>query len=280
MITCVGSINLDFVATAKTLPAPGETVTGARLARYPGGKGANQALAAQRLGAEVHLIAATGADEMAEDATKLLREGGVDLSNVQSINGEATGVALIGVSQDGENQIIVASGANAALRPEDVTAAPIEHLIGVLEVPAATLTAAAEHASGRVIINLAPAMTVPPALITRADVLVVNEAEAAFYGDTLNETQALIAITYGAGGARLFRGGDPVAYHRPPDVEVVDTVGAGDTFTAALAVAMIEGQNEDSALKFAVAASALACTRHGAQPSLPLRAAVDALLTS
>lgn len=278
MITSVGSVNLDFIATAAALPSPGETVTGARLARHPGGKGANQALAARRLGAEVSLLAAVGADEMAEDALALLRAGGVDLSQVQCVNGEATGVALIAVSEDGENQIIVAPGANRSLRPEDVASADIEHMMGVLEIPPATLLAAAEHARGQVVINLAPAMHVPYGLMARADVLVVNETEAEFYGDKLHGAGGLVAITYGGAGAALLSKGEQIAYASPPDVKAIDTVGAGDTFTAALSVALIEGEGPEGALRFACAAAALACTKRGAQPSLPLRADVDALL--
>ncbi|MFT5775006.1 ribokinase [Hyphomonas sp.] len=278
MITVTGSINLDIVATGPTLPRPGETVTNARLARHPGGKGANQALAARRLGADVRLIGAVGADDMAEEALKLLQAGGVDLSGVQHINGETTGVALIAVSADGENLIVVCPGANAALRPADVAGQAITHMMGVLEVSADTLLAAAQAATGVVSLNLAPAMTVPDALLARASLLSVNETEAAFYGDKLHTTGALIAISLGDAGAALYRNGKEIAREAPPQVQVVDTVGAGDTFTAALTVALIEGMAERDALRFAVTAGALACTRPGAQPSLPQRADVDRLM--
>ena len=254
MITVTGSINLDIVATGPALPRP----TNARLARHPGGKGANQALAARRLGADVRLIGAVGADDMAEEALKLLQVGGVDLSGVQHINGETTGVALIAVSADGENQIVVCPGANAALRPSDVAGQTITHMMGVLD--------------------LAPATTVPDALLDRASLLSVNETEAAFYGDKLHTTGALVAISLGDAGAALYRGGKEIAREAPPEVQVVDTVGAGDTFTAALTVALIEGMTERDALRFAVTAGALACTRPGAQPSLPQRADVDSLV--
>jgi ribokinase len=278
MITVTGSINLDIVATGPTLPRPGETVTNARLARHPGGKGANQALAARRLGAEVRLIGAVGADDMAEEALKLLQAGAVDLSGVQHINGETTGVALIAVSADGENQIVVCPGANAALRPADVAGHTITHMMGVLEVSADTLLAAAEAATGFVSLNLAPAMTVPGALLAHASLLSVNETEAAFYGDKLHTTGALVAISLGETGAALYRNGKEIAREAPPKVKVVDAVGAGDSFTAALTVALIEGMTERDALRFAVTAGALACTRPGAQPSLPQRADVDGLM--
>ena len=278
MITVVGSINLDIVATGPALPRPGETVTGAKLARYPGGKGANQALAAKRLGADVKLIGAVGADDMAEEALKLLQAGGVDLSGVQHINGETTGVALIAVSADGENQIVVCPGANAALRPDDVAGADIEHMMGVLEVSADTLLAAAKCATGFVSLNLAPAMPVPDALLAEADLISVNETEAAYYGGALHRLDAYVAISLGAEGATLWRDGQEIARAEPPKVQVVDTVGAGDTFAAALTVALIEGQPPEEALKFAVAAGAVACMRPGAQPSLPRRLDLDPYL--
>lgn len=278
MITVVGSVNLDFVASGKSLPMAGETVTGARLARHPGGKGANQALAARRLGATVRLIASVGNDDMAEEALKLLRAGGVDLSTTQYINGETTGVALIAVSADGENQIVVCPGANEALDPGDVEGAHIEHMMGVLEVPAAALLAAAERATGFVALNLAPAMPVPAELIARANLLVVNQTEAAFYGDTLHAPGRYVAISLGAEGAELWKDGQKIASAHPPQVHVVDTTGAGDTFSAALTVSLINSLPPEDALAYAVAAGSLACTRPGAQPSLPRRAEVEALL--
>lgn len=278
MITVVGSVNLDIVATGKTLPRPGETVSGARLARHPGGKGANQALAARRLGASVRLVAAVGNDDMAEEALKLLRAGGVDLSTTQYINGETTGVALIAVSAEGENQIVVCPGANEALDPGDVEGASIEHLMGVLEVPVETLLAAAERATGFVAINLAPAIDVPDALLQRANLLIVNETEAAFYGDVLHAPGRYVAISLGAAGAELWKDGIRIASATPPEINVVDTTAAGDTFSAALTVALIDGRPPAEALAFAVTAGALACTRPGAQSSLPRRAEVDARL--
>ncbi|MEZ5997213.1 MAG: ribokinase [Hyphomonas sp.] len=280
MITVVGSINLDIVATGPDLPRPGETVTNARLARHPGGKGANQALAAKRLGANVQLVGAVGADEMATEALSLLQEGGVDLSNVAHINGETTGAALIAVSADGENQIVVCPGANNALRPEDIEYLPIENMMGVLEVPVPVLLAAVRRATGFVSLNLAPALPVPDELLAEADLISVNEVEAAVYGDRLHASGALVAVSLGAEGAVLWRGGKDIALAAPPKVRVVDTVGAGDTFTAALTVALLEGRAPDEALRFAVAAGALACTRPGAQPSLPTRREVEALLAT
>ena len=277
-ITVVGSVNLDLVATAARLPAPGETVTGATLARHPGGKGANQALAARRLGARVRLVARVGEDAMADEALALLREEGVDLGGCRADPAFSTGVALIAVSTQGENQIVVAPGANAALSPEHLGPPAAGALICQLEVPVETVAAAAALATGPVCINLAPALHVPDDLLRRADLLVANEAEAAAYGNRLHGWGALVAVTRGAAGATLFRGGEPLASAAPPRVEAVDTTGAGDAFVAALTVALLEGRPHAEALAFACAAGALAATRAGAQPSLPRRAEVDALL--
>ncbi len=278
MITVVGSVNLDIVAYGKTLPRPGETVTGAKLARHPGGKGANQALAARRLGMEVRLLAAVGNDDMAEEALKLLRSGGVDLAATQYIHGETTGVALIAVSAEGENQIVVCPGANNALDPGDVEGERIEHMMGVLEVPVPVLLAAAQRASGFVALNLAPAMEVPGELLQHANLLIVNETEAGFYGAALHAPGRYVAISLGAAGAELWKDGQKIASARPPEVKVVDTTGAGDTFSAALTVSLIQGTAPEEALRFAVTAGALACTRPGAQPSLPRRSEVEALI--
>ena len=278
MITVVGSVNLDFVASVGRLPAPGETVTGATLARHPGGKGANQALAARRLGAEVRLVACVGADGLAEEALALLRAAGVDLSACVVDAAASTGVALIAVSADGENQIVVASGANAALKPD--RGGPVAGaLICQLEIPIETVTEAVRRADSFVCLNLAPALPVPEAVLARADLIVANAAEAAVYGERLHARDGLTAVTYGAAGAALFQEGREVARAAPPGVEAVDTTGAGDAFVAALTVALLEGQAPAEALGFACAAGALAATRAGAQPSLPTRQAVDGLLS-
>jgi ribokinase len=277
-LTVVGSINLDFVATAASLPAPGETVTGATLARHPGGKGANQALAARRLGAQVQLIGATGKDGMADEALGLLRRDGVDLWGVATKADLASGVALIAVSGEGENQIIVAPGANAAVLPGDLPNTLEGDLVMQRELPIETVAAAAERATGFVAVNLAPAAVVPQTLLDRADLLIVNETEAAFYGESLHQSPGLVAVTLGGAGAKLFREGVQIAAATPPPVTVVDTTGAGDCFVAALTVALLEGQSPADALAFACTAGALAVTRPGAQPSLPTRAEVDAAL--
>ena len=277
-ITVVGSVNLDFVATGASLPSPGETVTGATLARHPGGKGANQALAAARLGATVALIGRVGLDNMAHEALALLQAAHVDLSGCAADPAEPTGVALIAVSADGENQIVVAPGANAAFLPDDLTG-PIEGaLVCQLELPVETVAKAVSMAKGFVAVNLAPAMDVPVSVFERADLIIVNETEAAWYGEKLHLAKGMVAITYGAKGAKLFKGAQMLAEAAPPKVTAVDTTGAGDCFVGALTVALTEGQTPGDALAFACVAGALAATKPGAQPSLPLRAAVEAIL--
>ncbi len=277
-ITVLGSINLDFVATAETLPAPGETVTGAVLARHPGGKGANQALAALRLGAEVTLVGRVGADVFADEALALLKAEGADLSQVAVDPVLPTAIALLAVNRAGENQIVVASGANGAFTP-DLLGAPIaEALICQLEMPIETVVKAATEATGFVCLNLAPALPVPDALLERADLIVVNEGEAAVYGDRIHKARGQVAITWGARGAGLYKNGKLVAQAAPPSVEVVDTTGAGDSFVAALTLALLEGKPPAIALAFACATGALTATRAGAQPSLPHRAEVEAIL--
>jgi len=214
-LTVVGSINLDFVATSPALPRPGETVTGATLARHPGGKGANQALAAQRLGAEVSLTGCVGDDEMSGAAMALLMAHGVELSGVETDIAEPTGVALIAVDREGENQIVVCAGANHRVTPEQLPARIDCPLIVQLELPIATVEAAVGRATEFVCVNLAPAAPVSDQLLRRADLLVVNETEAAFYGDLLHHGGGRVVVTEGAKGAVMYQRGVELARRRP-----------------------------------------------------------------
>jgi len=270
-IIVIGSVNIDIVARVSRLPEPGETVTGAELSRFPGGKGANQALAARRLGADVALVARVGADATADEALSLLREGGVDLDQCCAIEGAATGTALIAVAPSGENHIVVAPGANRMLTTDDVQSLPADALICQLEVPVPVIVAAAKSFTGFFCVNLAPAAEIDVTVLQRADLVVVNETESDWYGGSLAACTGLVATTRGAGTATLERDGQLIAQAKPPSVVATDTTGAGDTFTAALTVALVEGQAPDQALGFACAAGAAATTTMGAQPSLPNR---------
>lgn len=278
-ITVVGSINLDFVAAAPSLPRAGETVTGATLARHPGGKGANQALAARRLGAEVRLIGRVGDDAMAGEATALLAAGGVDLAGVERDAAAPTGVALIAVDPSGENQIVVAAGANHRVAPAQLPDRIEGPLVMQLELPVGIVEAAAGRATDFVCLNLAPAQPVSDQLLRRADLIVVNEGEAEFYGEALHQGGGRVVVTKGARGAALYEGGTIIAEAAPPQVRAVDATGAGDAFVGAITVALLEGMEPGAALRFACAAGALAATRPGAQPSLPTRAEVEAIIT-
>lgn len=273
-IAVIGSVNIDIVARVSRLPAPGETVTGAELSRFPGGKGANQALAARRLGADVQLVARVGDDAAADEALFLLREGGVDLSACHRIDGAATGTALIAVAPSGENHIVVAPGANRMFVADDLQVPDADALICQLEIPVPVIVRAAESCGGFFCVNLAPAAEIDVQVLQRADLVVVNETESSWYGGSLAACNGFVATTRGAGMATLERDGQLIAETRPPAVTAVDTTGAGDTFTAALTLALVEGQAPLEALKFACAAGAVATMSMGAQPALPDRAAV------
>lgn len=278
-LTVVGSINLDFVASAPKLPRAGETVTGATLARHPGGKGANQALAAQRLGAEVCLIGRVGRDALAEEAMALLVADDVDVGGVVADAEAPTGVALIAVDPDGENQIVVAAGANHRATPEQLPQRIEGPLILQLELPIETVEAAVGRATDFVCVNLAPARPVSDLLLRRADLIVVNEGEAEFYGDALHHGGGRVVVTRGAKGAAMYHRGVEMAWATPPHVRAVDATGAGDAFVGAICVALLEGMEPEAALRFACAAGALAATRPGAQPSLPTRDEVEGIIT-
>jgi ribokinase len=267
-LTVVGSINLDLVATCERLPRPGETVTDAEFARHPGGKGANQAVAAARLGATVRMVGCVGKDELADAALAGLREAGVELE-VRTVQAP-TGVALIVVDGEGENEIVVAPGANGLVDAPEAG----ENTLVQLEIPPETVAAAARVTSGFFALNAAPAKPVPIEVLGRADLVVVNRYEL----DALPEAPRVTALTLGEEGAVLLEDGEEVARAAPPKVDAVDGTAAGDAFTACLVVSLLEGRDREEALRRACAAGALATSRAGAQPSLPTAAEVDEIL--
>ena len=297
MIVVFGSLNVDLVTAVERLPGAGETVIGPAYELHPGGKGANQALAARRAGAEVMLIGAVGRDAFAEIALSLLAADGVDLARVVRVEAP-TGAAFIAVDAAGSNQIVVAAGANAMARADALANLPLgedDILLLQREVPEAQCLAAArlmKRAGGRVILNLAPAGPPADELLDCLDILVVNEHEALILAQSLGwserapeeiarrcDAQRGIAciVTLGAQGAVGWQGGVRRAIAAPV-VAVVDTVAAGDSFTGAFAAALSIGYGFSGALQRGLAAGSLACTVAGAQPSVPRREAIEALV--
>ena len=268
-LTVVGSINLDLVARAERLPRPGETITGATFSRIPGGKGANQAVAAARLGADVELIACVGDDEHAELALAGLKEAGVGLDRLKRVQG-ATGVALVTVDGTGENEIVVAPGANLELRPDDLDLGDTDAVLCQLEIPLETVERASQLAPDGFFLNAAPARGPYPA----ADVTIVNRFEE----ETLPHRDGVVALTLGSDGAVILEDGVEVARAVPPRIDAVDGTAAGDAFTACLVVSLLEERPRDEALRRACIAGALAASKLGAQTSLPTAAEVDALM--
>ena len=275
-VTVVGSVNLDLVATVPQLPHPGETRTATGLARLPGGKGANQALAIRRLGLPVRLVAAVGVDPEADIALRLLQREGVDLSRLQRA-GDPTGLALITVDALGENTIVVVAGANATLRVDAADVAGASAVLTVLEVPDHAVRAAARCATGLFLLNAAPARPVPAEVLQRADLVVANRAEYAALPEL--RTARAVAVTDGPRGAVLLRAGRQVAAAAPPPVRAVDGTGAGDAFTGAVVAGLLRGLPDSELLRRACAAGAMAASRPGAQPSLPTDTEIDEALS-
>jgi ribokinase len=289
-VVVVGSINADLVVSVPSLPGPGETVTGGRFARHGGGKGANQAVAAARLGADVVFVGAVGDDHLGHAALEELAAEGIGTEAIAQFGGAATGVALIVVDASGENAIAVASGANAELRGDAVRAALADRLDGepgvVLlghEVPEAAVLAgaqAAHDAGWRTVLNPAPARRLDPALLACSPVLTPNASEArALAGEDDPEaaaaalaaaTGAPVLVTLGARGALLVDGDRREAIPAPA-VDVVDSTGAGDALNGALAAELARGAALDDAARVAVTAASLSTRRAGAREGMPRR---------
>ena len=297
MIVTVGSINIDLFANVPRLPKPGETIKGTAFSTAPGGKGANQALAAQRAGAQTVMVGAVGKDAFAESALALLKSGGVDLTRVRDVS-EPTGVAIIMVGDDGENVIAIISGANMKVANDqygDLPFAKGDVLLLQLEIGFATIQAAVARArvyGATSILNIAPFHPDGVALMAEADITIANETEfadaataMALTGDTLedkmrdfaNRTRRTIIVTLGGEGAVAASG---TAFHAVPSLKItpIDTVGAGDTFCGYLAAGLQSGLALPDAMRLAAAAGSLACLKPGAQPSIPTLDEVQAAL--
>jgi ribokinase len=292
----VGSINQDFVLKVERRPEPGETVTDAELSLFPGGKGANQAIAAARLGAEVAMLGRVGEDAFGRDLVKNLRDNHVDTSRIEAIPDAPTGSAFITVTPDGENAIVVSPGANRGFGPGDIEAASEDLtqarvLVAQLEIEVDAVETAAHivvDSGGRFLLNLAPAREVSGAMLRRCNPLVLNEHEAQFLlGDSARGAEESarkllelgpesVVVTIGADGAILAT--KEITQHYPaPQVEAVDTTGAGDAFVGALAAKLSAGVPLEESVPYAVLAGAVAVTQEGAQGSLPTPGDIEKL---
>ena len=274
-LTVVGSINLDLVASVDTMPRPGETVSTEEFERVPGGKGANQAVASARLGAEVRFVGAVGDDDYGELAVRGLRAAGVDVSGMQTV-AEPTGIALILVDDKGENQIVVVPGANHELEPDRIEVGTPNGLVCQLEIEDDAIRAAAAQTDAFFCLNAAPAREVSEDILGRADLIVANMYELEALGSSSLGT--LCAVTLGAEGALLIDDGEEVARAEPPRVDAVDGTAAGDAFTACMVVSLLEGRDREEGLRRSCAAGAIAASRLGAQPSLPTGEEIDEIL--
>ncbi|HEP0317580.1 TPA: ribokinase [Enterobacter bugandensis] len=300
-LVVLGSINADHILNLETFPTPGETVTGNQYQVAFGGKGANQAVAAGRSGANIAFIACTGDDDTGERVRKQLASDNIDVSPVSVVEGESTGVALIFVNAEGENVIGIHAGANAALTTERVEAqraiiSGAEALLMQLESPVESVLAAAKIAHENhttVVLNPAPARVLSDELLALVDIITPNETEAEKLtgirvesdDDAARAAGALhdkgigtVIITLGSRGVWASANGEG---RRVPGfkVKAIDTIAAGDTFNGALVTALLEGRAMDEAIRFAHAAAAIAVTRKGAQPSVPWRKEIDEFLS-
>jgi ribokinase len=297
VITVIGSANLDLIATVERLPRPGETVPGDGFSTAPGGKGANQALAARRAGADVRMAGAVGQDAFADQALALLQEGGVDLSRMRRAE-TATGIAVILVEAAGENVIAIVPGGNGTVSPSDVAAARLsagDFLMMQLEIPLDAVKAAlaaARQAGVPSMLNTAPFRAEAGKLLAQADYVVANETEFDLYADALDlagddreakmrdfcvRTGRIVVVTLGAEGVMAATPDDFVRA-RGLTITPIDTVGAGDTFCGYLAASLEQGLALEEALRRAAVAGSLACLKPGAQPAIPFAAEIDEAL--
>lgn len=299
-LAVLGSINVDHILNLEQFPQPGETLAGQQYQVAFGGKGANQAVAAGRSGADIAFIACIGNDDIGQRIRRQLADDGIDVAPVAAVNGESTGVALIFVNADGENSIGIFAGANAALTPEYLVQhhqviADADILLMQLESPPETVLAAARIArqnQTRVILNPAPATILSDELLSLVDIITPNETEAQILtgvavttdDDAAKAAAVLhekgigsVLITLGSRGVWLSEQGN--GQHIPGfRVKAIDTIAAGDTFNGALSTALLEKKTITESVHFARAAAAIAVTRRGAQPSVPWRQEIDRFL--
>ncbi|WGW11622.1 ribokinase [Saxibacter everestensis] len=273
-LTVVGSINLDITATGARLPSPGETIGDAVLRHQPGGKGANQAVAAARLAGGSRMIGAVGDDDSGRALLQALGDAGVDTGDVASVDAP-TGTALVLVDSHGENQIVVCPGANQEVSLQGVDFAADEAILCQLEVGLAVVLEAARRAPGYFALNAAPAMSLPTELLDRCDLVIVNETEYAMIPELAHAR--LVAVTYGKNGSAIYERGQQLASAAALPVPVANTVGAGDAFCAALVLALRQGLAYEHALAVASAVGADAVGDPSSQPAFaPLASYVEA----
>jgi len=264
-LVVVGAINVDLIARVARAPGRGETVADGELTRQPGGKGANQAVAAARLGARVKMVGGVGTDALGDYLRSTISAAGVDVSGVQSITGDS-GTALIVVDDEGENSIVVCAEANLRIDAARVVIDPDTAVLAQLEIADAVIERAIAQTSGFVAINAAPARPFSSTILERADLFIVNEHEYELL-PTLREAP-LVAVTLGADGARLLRRGAVVASAPGRIAEVRNTVGAGDAFAAALTFGLLRGDDPAIALARACEVGAAAVEDDRSQPAL------------
>ena len=264
-IAVVGSINADLVVQMPKLPGRGETVSSAEPAWFPGGKGANQAVAAARMGGNVSMFGAIGADEPGQMCLSALKQSGVNVDAVVTVS-SPTSTALVMVEHSGENQIVVADGANQHASFDAAQISAADAVIVQFEIPESVIVEVGKAAKGIFCVNAAPVRELSTELASLIDVLIVNEHEFAQLGEPKS---GLVIVTAGANEVVAFQNGEVVAKSQPPKVEALDTVGAGDTFVGAFVVAYASGKTIPDALDLACAASALSTLKLGAQSGMP-----------
>ena len=270
-IAVVGSINADLVVQMPKLPGRGETVSSAEPAWFPGGKGANQAVAAARMGGNVSMFGAIGADEPGQMCLSALKQSGVNVDAVVTVS-SPTSTALVMVEHSGENQIVVADGANQRASFDAAQISAADAVIVQFEIPESVIVEVGKAAKGIFCVNAAPVRELSDELASLIDVLIVNEHEYAQLGEPKS---GLVIVTAGAKEVVAYQNGEVVAKSQPPKVEALDTVGAGDTFVGAFVVAYASGKTLPDALDLACAASALSTLKLGAQSGMPTASEVN-----